>query len=117
VVLSLPGARQPSAAGVAAVAAPAPAAAERVEATAAQLATGQAAYTRTCAVCHGPQGEGIPGGNAPPLRATQALNDVRNIITRGSAEMPGMASILSAEEIDAVARFVKVRLAGSPAAN
>jgi hypothetical protein len=34
--------------------------------------------------------------------------------------MPGMASVLSAEEIDAVARFVKVRLtapAATPAAN
>jgi glucose dehydrogenase/cytochrome c553 len=120
VVLSLPGARMASAAGVTAAAGPTTAAAERVDATPAQLATGQAAYTRTCAVCHGPQGEGIPGGNAPPLKATAALNDVRNIITRGSAEMPGMASILSAEEIDAVARFVKVRLtapAATPAAN
>jgi quinoprotein glucose dehydrogenase len=116
VALSLPGARMPSAAGVA-VAAPAPAApAERVDATPAQLATGQAAYARTCAVCHGPQGDGIQGGNAPPLRTTAALNDVKNIITRGSAEMPGMASMLTADEIDAVARYVKVRLA-APAAN
>jgi mono/diheme cytochrome c family protein len=105
-----------SAAGVTAAAGPTTAAAERVEATPVQLATGQAAYTRTCAVCHGPQGEGIPGGNAPPLRNTQALNDVKNIITRGSAEMPGMASVLSADEIDAVARYVKVRLAAPAAA-
>jgi quinoprotein glucose dehydrogenase len=116
VALSLPGARQASASGVAA-ATPAPAAAaERVDATPAQLATGQAAYARTCAVCHGPQGEGIQGGNAPPLRATAALNDVRNIIARGSAEMPGMAGVLTAEEIDTVARYVKLRLA-APAAN
>jgi glucose dehydrogenase/cytochrome c553 len=117
VVLSLPGAQQASAAGVATAAAAAPAApAERIEATAAQLASGQAAYARTCAVCHGPQGEGIQGGNAPPLKSTRSLAEVGNIIARGSAEMPGMASVLSAEEIDAVARYVKVRL-GAPTAN
>jgi len=117
VVLSLPGARMPSAAGVTAAATPAPGApAERVDATPAQLATGQGVYTRACAVCHGPQGEGIQGGNAPPLKTTAALNDVKNIIARGSAEMPGMASTLSSDEIDAVARYVKVRLA-APAAN
>jgi quinoprotein glucose dehydrogenase len=116
VVLSLPGARMASAAGVASAVSAPSAPAESVEATPAQLASGQAAYTRTCAVCHGPQGEGIQGGNAPPLKATGSLADVRNIIARGSAEMPGMASVLSAEEIDAIARYVKLRLA-APAAN
>ncbi len=113
VVLSLPGARQASAAGVATATPALPAPAERIEATPAQLAMGQAAYARTCAVCHGPQGDGIQGGNAPPLKATASLADVRNIIARGSAEMPGMAAVLLPEEIDAVARYVKLRLAGS----
>src|SRR5690606_37807559 len=116
VVLSLPGARQPSAVGAADAAPAAATPAERVEATPAQLASGAAAYTRVCAVCDGPQGEGIQGGNAPPLTATASLEDVRNLIARGSAEMPGMAAILSVEEIVAVARFVKVRLTAPSAA-
>ena len=116
-MLSLPGARQASATAAAATPAAAPARpAERVEATPAQLATGEAIYARSCAMCHGAQGQGISGGSAPPLRNTQALADVRNIITRGAPEMPAQGAILSADEIDAVARFVKVRLA-APAPN
>jgi mono/diheme cytochrome c family protein len=85
---------------------------ERVEATPQQLASGEGLYARNCAVCHGPQGEGIPGGNAPQLQATAALADVRNILTRGAPEMPPLGGVLTAEEIDSLARFVKVRLAG-----
>jgi quinoprotein glucose dehydrogenase len=110
VVLSLPGARMASAEGLAAATPAAPA--ERVEATPQQLASGEGLYARNCAVCHGPQGEGIPGGNAPQLKATAALADVRNIITRGAPEMPPLGGVLTAEEIDSLARFVKVRLAG-----
>jgi mono/diheme cytochrome c family protein len=109
VVLSLPGARMASAAGVSG--ATATAAAERVEATEVQLATGQQVYGQNCAICHGAQGQGIPGGSAPQLRNAAALADVKNIISRGSAEMPGFAASLSPDQIDAVARFVKVRLA------
>jgi mono/diheme cytochrome c family protein len=83
-----------------------------VEATPQQLASGEGLYARNCAVCHGPQGEGIPGGNAPQLKATAALADVRNIIARGAPEMPPLGGVLTAEEIDSLARFVKVRLAG-----
>lgn len=113
VVLSLPGARMPSAAGVATAAAPAATAAtaERVEATPAQLASGRELFTRNCAACHGPNGEGVQGGNAPPLKATAALQDVKNIITRGAAEMPGFGGSLAADQIDTLARFVKVGLA------
>jgi mono/diheme cytochrome c family protein len=36
---------------------------------------------------------------------------VKNLITRGAPEMPAMAAILSPDQIDAVARYVKVKLA------
>ncbi|HEX5005548.1 MAG TPA: PQQ-binding-like beta-propeller repeat protein [Hyphomonadaceae bacterium] len=114
VVLSLPGARQPSASGVAA-AVPARSA-EKVEATAAQLATGRDLFARSCAVCHGAKGEGIPGGSAPALANAPGLQDVKNIISGGAPEMPGFATTLSAEQIDAIARFVKVEFA-SPGPN
>lgn len=112
VVLSLPGARMPSAAG--AVAAPTTTAATpaaRVEATPQQLATGRQLYAANCVVCHGSTGQGIPGGSAPPLTATGALTDVVNFITRGAPEMPGFSATLSAQQIDALARYVKVGLA------
>jgi mono/diheme cytochrome c family protein len=75
---------------------------------------GQQAYAQSCAMCHGPQGQGIPGGTAPALKTTAALADVKNVVTRGSAEMPGFSATLTAEQIDAVSRFVKVRLSAPP---
>ncbi len=118
VVLSLPGARMPSAAGAvttAATATPTPAAqAERVEATTAQLATGRQLYVANCVICHGPNGEGVQVGSAPALKNTAALADVKNFITRGAPEMPPFGAALTADQIDTLARFVKVGL-GAPA--
>jgi mono/diheme cytochrome c family protein len=117
VVLSLPGARMPSAAGVATTAAatPRPAAStERVEATPAQLATGRQLYAANCVICHGANGEGVQGGSAPALKNTAALADVKNFITRGAPEMPPFGAVLTADQIDALARFVKVGLAAQP---
>jgi len=111
VVLSLPGARMPSASGTVAAATAPAASAERVTATPEQLATGRDLFARNCAMCHGPAGKGIPGGSAPPLTATGSLTDVVNFITRGAPEMPGFSATLSAGQIDALARFVKVGLA------
>jgi quinoprotein glucose dehydrogenase len=109
VALALPGARVASASNTQAATAPAPAR-ERVEASEAQLAMGQQAYAQSCALCHGPQGQGISGGTAPALKTTGALAEVKNVVTRGSAEMPGFSATLTAEQIDVVSRFVKVRL-------
>ncbi len=112
VVLSLPGARMPSASGTAPAAAGVSAAPQaRVEATPAQLAMGGELYARNCAVCHGPSGEGVRGGSAPPLKVTAGLEDVKGIIGRGAPEMPGFSVTLSAEQIDAIGRYVKVSLA------
>ena len=116
VVLSLPGARMPSASGAVAATTTAAAPAAVVTATPAQLATGRDLYARNCAMCHGPAGQGIPGGSAPKLTATGSLTDVVNFITRGAPEMPGFGATLTAEQIDTLARFVKVGLAPAPAA-
>ncbi len=113
VALSLPGARMPSAAGLAEAKAPAAATApaETVNATPAQLAAGRDLFARNCAVCHGPEGQGVRGGSAPALTSTGSLADVTNFITRGAPEMPGFGATLTAEQIDALARYVKVGLA------
>ncbi len=112
VALSLPGARMASASGAGSTATR-PAVAERVEATPAQLAMGEQLYAQNCALCHGTQGQGVQGGTAPPLKSTVALADVKNIATRGAPEMPGFGASLTADQIDAIARFVKVRLAAN----
>ncbi len=110
VVLSLPGARMPSADGaVATASAGAPAdPQETVTATPAQLAMGRELYDRSCAMCHGASGRGIQGGSAPALTTTGSLTDVKNFITRGAPEMPGFGTTLTADQIDAIARYVKV---------
>jgi len=110
VALSLPGARMPSASGAVATASAAVAPQEKVEATPAQLAAGKQVFDRSCAMCHGPAGKGVPGGSAPALGNAGPFADVKNTITRGAPEMPPFGTILTAEQIDAVARYVKVEI-------
>jgi mono/diheme cytochrome c family protein len=88
--------------------------AQRVTATPQQLSVGSDVYKQNCAACHGARGEGVVGSNAPALRRVQALNDVRNMVSSGSAEMPAMSAVLTSEQIDAVSRYVIVELVGSP---
>ncbi|MGD2131631.1 MAG: PQQ-binding-like beta-propeller repeat protein [Maricaulaceae bacterium] len=114
VTLALPGARDAAAlastGSTAAATGSTTPSAPMVEATEAQLASGAATYTTNCAVCHGADGGGVPGGNAPSLATVVSLDDAKLMISGGSAEMPGMAAILTEEEIDAVARYVIVGL-------
>jgi mono/diheme cytochrome c family protein len=86
---------------------------EKVSATPQQLATGGDLYKQYCAACHGPKGQGATGSNAPPLKTVGSLDDVKNMISRGSAEMPAMSAVLTTEQIDAVSRYVAVELAGA----
>jgi mono/diheme cytochrome c family protein len=76
-----------------------------------QLALGGELYRQSCAACHGPRGEGVAGSNAPPLQTLGSLDDVKLMVGRGSAEMPGMSALLTPEQIDAVSRYVLVQLA------
>ena len=89
----------------------APAAAPQVSASAEQLAMGRTLYQQNCAACHGPRGQGVAGSNAPPLTAALGLEEIRNMVARGSSEMPGLAAVLTSEQIDAVSRHVSVELA------
>ena len=97
----------------ASVAAPSPmplgasvAAAARINATPAELATGRDAYARTCTACHGPAGVGLPGGAAPSLAGRDDPAQIARTISQGSGEMPGMGAVLRPDEIDAIAKFV-----------
>ena len=71
-----------------------------------QMAMGRQVFQQNCGVCHGPDGKGLPGSNAPALNVELNLADVKTVITNGNAEMPPMGAILSAEQIEAVSRFV-----------
>jgi mono/diheme cytochrome c family protein len=82
------------------------AAAARINATREELALGRDAYTRTCAVCHGPTGAGLPGGNAPSLAGRDDVAQISRTIAQGSGEMPAMGATLKPEEISAIAKFV-----------
>ena len=83
----------------------------RATASAEQLALGASLYQQNCSACHGPLGQGIAGSNAPPLTAALVLDDIKTMVSRGSTEMPGLAAVLTADQIDAVSRYVAIELA------
>ena len=94
---------------------PAPAApAAAAGPTAAELATGRGTYTATCAMCHGPAGQGTQMGVALTNGLEVAV--IKEKITKGMVnpgdKMPPMGAALSAEQLDALAKFVA---AGLPA--
>lgn len=79
---------------------------------------GQALYARTCAVCHGPQGEGYKADRAPALAHPSFLASVddaflREAITHGrnnstmSAWSKQHGGPLSSEDIEAVIAFIR----------
>jgi glucose dehydrogenase len=109
VALALPDPKRPAqVASVAAVdpraasATPAPAA---VAATPDEIASGRDVYSRSCTICHGPGGAGVPGG-PPKLTGHSDVEAMKRTISGGGAQMPPMANLLTAEEIDDVAKFV-----------
>jgi glucose dehydrogenase/cytochrome c5 len=113
VVLSVPRAGDSEAILTGGAGSSAPLVRERVEASTSQLQAGAALYGQSCAACHGARGEGVTGSNAPALMAVSSLDDVKNVIARGSAEMPAMSAVLTPEQIDAVSRYVLVELTGA----
>jgi mono/diheme cytochrome c family protein len=100
-------AASPAATATPAPSAAAPPAAAPVALTPEELATGRAAYARTCAMCHGAKGEGTPAAAAIVSRdlAVIANKIVKGPINPGD-RMPAMSAMLSAAEIEAVAKFV-----------
>ncbi len=74
-----------------------------------ELENGQVVYAQSCAMCHGPAGEGIPGG---PPRVTGLTNydTIRQRIEQGGIEMPAMSSMLTEQQIDHVTRYIAAGL-------
>lgn len=94
--------------GVPLAAAPpsAKAAAQAVSATPEELALGKAMFDQTCAICHGADGVGMPGGNAPPLRDRTDYANIARVIAQGQGEMPSLAAALTEPQITATAKYV-----------
>ncbi len=104
----LPAPAEPAATPAAAAAdlSPAPPA-PTAETAPVDLALGAAAWARTCAMCHGPDGKGTQMAKAI---ATRSIEVVKNKVTKGTInpgdKMPPLGAALSAEELEAVSHFV-----------
>jgi len=77
---------------------------------------GAQVYARHCAVCHGVDGSGVTGtalGNQAMLSMTPDAF-LRHAIAEGRQDtpMPAFASVLTADEIDAVTAFLRSRSGG-----
>lgn len=72
-----------------------------------QTINGQEVYERKCARCHGD--DGTPKKRGVPNLKKSDLNDAESIdmITNGEDKMPAFGKKLSAEEIKAVAGYIK----------
>lgn len=119
VALTLDGASDngPAPAGGVALAAAPPstrAQAASVSATPEELALGEAAFARTCAICHGPAGAGVRGAAAPALTGRTDFANITRAIAQGQGEMPAMASLMTPAEIEAVGKYVVKTLGPQP---
>jgi mono/diheme cytochrome c family protein len=98
--------------GVASVASAAPAP-QSHPATAAELATGAAVYGRTCILCHGPDGKGVPNmGNELKMKDVAAIKDkvAKGMVNPGDKMPPMGATSLSPEELEGVAKYIAAGL-------
>jgi mono/diheme cytochrome c family protein len=91
---------------IAAAPASARAAALAIAATPQELALGKGKFDGMCAICHGPDGKGLDGGNAPVLTGRTDFAEVRRVIAQGQGEMPALANALTPAEIEAIAKHV-----------
>ena len=84
-----------------------------VVAPAAQAADGKALYEGKCAMCHGKDGvakavaKGSANFNDAKWQAATKVEAVETVITDGKGKMKGYKDKMSAEEIKAVAAYVK----------
>jgi mono/diheme cytochrome c family protein len=82
-------------------------------ATAAELATGAAVFGRTCILCHGPDGKGVPNmGNELKMKDVAAIKDkvAKGIVNPGDKMPPMGATSLTPEELDGVAKYIAAGL-------
>ncbi|HEY9432354.1 MAG TPA: carboxymuconolactone decarboxylase family protein [Blastocatellia bacterium] len=73
------------------------------------LRAGREIYARSCAACHGANGEGV-SGNTSPLAGLSDLESIRRVVIQGSIKMPPMRTLLTKREIEQVIKFVAVEL-------
>lgn len=75
-------------------------------------AAGAGLYAARCAACHGPSGEGGTGP-AMTLDRFDSASEVAAFVSAGvPGRMPGFATRLSPDEINAIAEYVWEDLAG-----
>jgi cytochrome c6 len=82
-----------------------------VAAGSAFAADGAALFTGKCTMCHGKDGKGSPAGvkmgakDLTTLKAAEA--ELAAVISDGRNKMPAFKAKLSAEDVQAVAKYVK----------
>lgn len=72
-----------------------------------ETSQGQEIYAANCTVCHGPQGQGSIG---PALAGNETLANTEHVVTQilqGEKAMPAFANQLKAEQIAAVATYIR----------
>jgi len=85
----------------------------RAVAPAAQAADGKALYDAKCAMCHGkdgvakPMAKGSANLNDAKWQEATKVEAIETVITDGKGKMKGYKDKMSAEEIKAVAAYVK----------
>lgn len=85
---------------------------------AARADDGKAVWAHHCQACHGPDGKGAtPAGKALKVPDLTGLHNVPltmivTTIKNGQGHMPKLGNQLSAEEIDAVAKYTQQVMAG-----
>lgn len=83
-----------------------------------ELTNARATFLRSCAVCHGADGQGKPLGGlrAPSLKREEAMNysdeQLFDRIYRGTGNMPSFKNSLKEEEIKGLVRYVREELQG-----
>ena len=70
---------------------------------------GAETYSRYCSQCHGNNGEGGHGGG-PALKGELDPEKVMSIITQGNKQMPGFGNMLTYDQLNQVAAYVRAGL-------
>ena len=71
-----------------------------------QIDNGRKVYGQYCTMCHGANGEGMPGG-APPLSNQTNVDALIDRIKKGGIQMPPMQTMLTEQQIRDTALFVE----------
>jgi mono/diheme cytochrome c family protein len=90
---------------------PAPTTTATLAPTTAEIAVGAAVYARTCAMCHGPAGQGTAMGVTLAVKdAAKVKEKVAKGMLKPDDKMPPLGAAMTAEELDHVASYVAAGL-------